>query len=77
VANPFLTFGRRFRLKRANVGPWYPNDLWCPGGELQIPPLRFASVPRRAGTGGMTKERAASVCAVGYSAFANGQPHLA
>ena len=23
--------------------------------ELQIPPLRFATVPRQAGTGGMTK----------------------
>jgi hypothetical protein len=27
--------------------------------ELQIPPLRYASVPRQAGTGGMTKGRVA------------------
>jgi hypothetical protein len=33
-----------------------------PGGfaEPQIPPLRFAPVPRQTGTGGMTKERAVS-----------------
>ena len=39
-------------------GVAFPSHISCWWSELQIPPLRFAPVPRHAGASGMTKERA-------------------
>jgi hypothetical protein len=40
------------------------DSLW-PEVKLQVPHLRFASVPRQAGTGGMTKGRVVHSSGIG------------